>query len=148
MVLCRFTIYTRTRRDYERSLMRLTAEQQVALDAITPGHDSLVRGGAGTGKTIVLLHAWGKARRDLFTPRTVLLTYTTTLVKYDRYLAECTTTGFMSSAELATEVEDFLFANIVSKSEYLEERVAPHVMRAALLVRGRARWRYRYGLCR
>ena len=35
--LNRFTVYTRTRRDYERSLMRLTAEQQSALDAITPG---------------------------------------------------------------------------------------------------------------
>ena len=93
--LNRFTIYTRTRRDYERSLMRLTAEQQEALDAITPGRDFLVRGGAGTGKTIVLLHAYGRARAliaqelGLHTPgRAVLLTYTTTLVKYDRYLAE------------------------------------------------------------
>ena len=178
--LSRFTAYTRTRRDFERGLMRLTAEQQAALDAITPGHDFLVRGGAGTGKTIVLLHAYGRARRDLFTPRTVLLTYTTTLVKYDRYLAELlkasedsgliqtadsffasrlrmidpslkvdyaavetlpkrwNTTGFMSSAELATEVEDFLIANMVSKSEYLEERVARHGMRQPLSAAQRA----------
>ncbi|MGA2478316.1 MAG: hypothetical protein ABSG63_06145 [Spirochaetia bacterium] len=121
------------------------------MDAFTPGHDFLMRGGAGTGKTIVLLHAWGRARRDLFTPRTVLLTYTTTLVKYDRYLAELlkasedpgliqtadsffrrSNTGFMSSAELTTEVEDFLFANMVSKSESLEKRVARRGMRRPL----------------
>jgi hypothetical protein len=172
--LNRFTLYTRTRRDYERSLMRLTAEQQFALDAITPGHDYLVRGGAGTGKTIVLLHAYGRARRDLFTPRTVLLTYTTTLVKYDRYLAELlkavddpgliqtadsfflsrlraidpswkvdyaavetlakrwNTTGFMSNAELATELEGFLFANMVSKAEYVEDVVLRRGMRQPL----------------
>ena len=184
--LNRFTVYTRTRRDYERSLMRLTAEQQSALDAITPGHDFLVRGGAGTGKTIVLLHAYGRARRDLFTPRTVLLTYTTTLVKYDRYLAELlkaseepgliqtadsffmsrlrmidpslkvdyaavgtlaerwNTTGFISSAELATEVEGFLFANMVTKTEYLEDRVTRRGMRQPLSQAQRAQvWQIR-----
>ncbi len=172
--LNRFTIYTRTRRDYERSFMRLTAEQQAALDAITPGHDYLVRGGAGTGKTIVLLHAYGKARRELFARSTVLLTYTTTLVKYDRYLAELlkasedptliqtadsfflgrlrgidpswnvdygavetlakrwNTTGFMTDGELAAEVEDFLLANMVSRTEYVEDRVARRGMRQPL----------------
>ncbi len=172
--LNRFSLYTRTRRDYERSLMRLTAEQQAAVDAITPGHDFLVHGGAGTGKTIVLLHAWGRARRDLFTPRTVLLTYTTTLVKYDRYIAELlrasedlgpiqtadsfflarlravdpgwkvdytavetlakrwNSTGFLSNAELATELEDFLFANMVTRDEYVDEVVPRHGMRQPL----------------
>jgi hypothetical protein len=166
--------------------MRLTAEQQAALEAITPGHDFLVRGGAGTGKTIVLLHAYGRARRDLFTPRTVLLTYTTTLVKYDRYLAELlkaseepgliqtadsfflarlhaidpslkvdyaavdtlsrrwNTTGFMSNGELATEVEDFLFANMVSKAEYVEEAVPRRGMRQPLSKAQRAQvWEIR-----
>jgi hypothetical protein len=172
--LNRFTIYTRTRRDYERSFMRLTSEQQAALDAITPGHDYLVRGGAGTGKTIVLLHAFGRARRELFTRSTVLLTYTTTLVKYDRYLAELlkasedptliqtadsfflthlrridpswnvdydavdtlakrwNTTGFMSNGELATELEDFLLANMMTRAEYVEDRVARCGMRQPL----------------
>lgn len=84
--LNRFSAYTRTRRDHERGLMRLTSEQQEAIDAFSPGRDFLVRGGAGTGKTLVLLHAYEKARKDPLTPRTVLLTYTVTLVKYDRYL--------------------------------------------------------------
>jgi predicted TIM-barrel fold metal-dependent hydrolase len=184
--LNRFTIYTRTRRDYERSLMRLTAEQQAALEVMTPGHDFLVRGGAGTGKTIVLLQAYSKARRDLFTPRTVLLTYTTTLVKYDRYLAELlraseepgliqtadsfflsrlrmidpswrvdysavdalarrwNTTGFMSDGELATEVEDFLFGNKVSKAEYVDDVVPRRGMRQPLSQAQRAQvWKIR-----
>ena len=184
--LNRFTIYTRTRRDYERSLMRLTAEQQSALDAITSGHDFLVRGGAGTGKTIVLLHAYGKARRDLFARSAVLLTYTTTLVKYDRYLAELlkssedptliqtadsfflsrlrridpswnvdydavdtlakrwNTTGFMFNGELATEVEDFLLANMVSRAEYVEDHVARRGMRQPLSQAQRAQvWEIR-----
>jgi hypothetical protein len=188
--LNRFTIYTRTRRDYERSLMRLTSEQQAALDAITPGHDFLVRGGAGTGKTIVLLHAYGRARRDLFTPRTVLLTYTTTLVKYDRYLAELlkasekpgliqtadsfflgrlhaidpswkvdysavdtlsrrwNTTGFMSNGELSTEVEDFLFANMVTREEYVEKAVPRPGMRQPLSRAQRAQvWEIREMIC-
>ena len=185
--LNRFTVYTRTRRDYERSLMRLTAEQQEALDVISPGHDFLIRGGAGTGKTIVLLHAYGRARRQVASElklgkpsRTVLLTYTTTLVKYDRYLAELlrtpeeagliqtadsfflarlramdpgwrveydavqklaqrfNTTGFLSSGELATEVEDFLFAYMVTREEYVEDRVPRRGMRQPLSAAQRA----------
>jgi hypothetical protein len=184
--LNRFTIYTRTRRDYERSLMRLTAEQQSALDAIGPGHDFLIRGGAGTGKTIVLLHAYGKARRELFARSTVLLTYTTTLVKYDRYLAELlkasddptviqtadsfflarlreldpsltvdyevvdklcqrwNTTDFMTPGELSTEIEDFLFAAMITKTEYVEDRVPRRGMRQPLTQTQRAKvWEIR-----
>jgi hypothetical protein len=185
--LNRFTIYTRTRRDYERSFMRLTAEQLEALAAVTPGHDFLVRGGAGTGKTIVLLHAYGRARKRLAEElgleaqgRIVLLTYTTTLVKYDRYLADIlkasegsdliqtadsfflarlhavdpswkvdygavdalarrwNTTGFLSNAELAAEIEDFLFANMVSRAEYVEDRVPRRGMRQPLSAAQRA----------
>ena len=44
--------------------MRLTPEQRDALDEIRPGHDFLIRGGAGTGKTIVLLHAFDRARKE------------------------------------------------------------------------------------
>ena len=91
----RFSLYTRTRADYERSLSRMTPEQKEAVDAVRPGHDFLVKGGAGTGKSLVLMEAM---RRLLLSeqqelgieePRkALLLTYTRTLVKYDRYLAE------------------------------------------------------------
>jgi hypothetical protein len=177
----RFTLYTRTRRDYERSVMKLTEEQQEALDSIGSGHDHLIRGGAGTGKTIVLLHALKRIRREKhgelnLTPggKTILLTYTNTLVKYDRYVAEIlrdagaedliftadsffqsrlrminprftvdygavprlvnqmNSTGFMGDLELATELEDFLFANMVTREEYLEEKILRRGMRQPL----------------
>jgi hypothetical protein len=111
--------YTRTRSDYERSLLKLTKEQLRILDQIDLDHDFLVKGGAGTGKTLILLKALEKSLRGLKTelvtelvfdevPRTVsLLTYTRTLAKYDNYLA-----GLMSIADLYSSIdtsEQFLF---------------------------------------
>jgi hypothetical protein len=185
--LARFTLYTRTRRDYERGLMRLTPEQREAVDEIRPGHDFLIRGGAGTGKTIVLLHAFERARRERDAElgfgrpaRMALLTYTTTLVKYDKYLAgvlgaegldeligtadsfflarlrrvdarlkvdygvvarlaaALNGTEFLSNAELAAEIEDFLFANAVTREEYLEDVVLRRGMRQPLSAAQRA----------
>ncbi len=94
--LIRLTAYTRSRRDFERNLSSLSPDQEAAIKAI--GHDSdfLIRGSAGTGKTIVLLKAieklmqsnkegldFGEARQN---PSLVLLTYSKTLVNYSRYL--------------------------------------------------------------
>jgi hypothetical protein len=109
-----------------------------------------------------------------------LLTYTTTLVKYDKYLAgvlraegvdELITTAdsfflarlrrvdarlkvdygvvarlaaslngteFLSDAELAAEIEDFLFANAVTREEYLEDVVLRRGMRQPLSAAQRA----------
>jgi hypothetical protein len=177
----RFSLYTRTRMDYERGVMRLTPEQQEAVDAARPGHHFLVRGGAGTGKTIVLLHALQRALRtrgselDLGPEsKVLLLTYTATLVKYDRYVAEIlergdaadliftadsffqsrlkmlgqrqrvdygvvarlaeklNSTGFFAAQELAVEIEDFIFGNLVTRKEYVEERIPRRGMRQPL----------------
>ncbi|HTZ51311.1 MAG TPA: DEAD/DEAH box helicase family protein, partial [Spirochaetia bacterium] len=174
----RFSLYTRTRRDYERGLMQLTPEQREAADAMRGGRDVLVRGAAGTGKTIVLIHALARAlaersRELALGPRgrVLLLTYTTTLVKYDRYIADIlggaqaegiiltvdrflaerlellgerqrvdyraaqvlaeqlNTAPFFTPQEMATEVEDFIFANLVTRQEYLEERIPRRGMR-------------------
>jgi hypothetical protein len=179
----RFSLYTRSRRDYERGLLELTPEQEDAVEAMRPGHDMLVRGGAGTGKTIVLIHALARALAErsqelaLATRgRVLLLTYTTTLVKYDRYIADVlrgtdaqgtiltvdrflserlellgerqrvdyriaaslaerlNTTSFFTPQEVVTEVEDFLFANLVTRQEYLEERIPRRGMRQPLSV--------------
>lgn len=177
----RFSLYTRTRMDYERSVMKLTSEQQEAVDAVRPGHDFLIRGGAGTGKTIVLLHALQKVMRardselELSPALKVLfLTYTSTLVKYDRYVAailkeidaadliftadsffqarlsslgrrqrvdyavvarlaeKLNTTVFFSARELAVEIEDFIFGNLVTRQEYVEQRIPRRGMRQPL----------------
>ncbi|HEY9594613.1 MAG TPA: UvrD-helicase domain-containing protein, partial [Spirochaetia bacterium] len=177
----RFSHYTRTRRDYERGVMKLTAEQQEALDGLRPGRDALIRGGAGTGKTIVLLHALERIRRERTTElalnpasRILFLTYTTTLVKFDRYVAEIlrnneaedliitadsffqarlrllgkrqrvdygivqklaeslNSTSFFTPAELTMEIEDFLFGNLVTREEYVEQKIARRGMRQPL----------------
>jgi hypothetical protein len=177
----RFSLYTRTRMDYERSVMKLTPEQQQAVDAVRPGHDFLIRGGAGTGKTIVLLHTLEKLKRaregelELKSGRRILfLTYTNTLVKYDRYVAEIlnardadsliftadsffqarlrtlgqgqrvdygiiaklaeklNTTVFFSAQELAVEIEDFIYGNLITRQEYIQEMIPRKGMRQPL----------------
>ncbi|MGA2478041.1 MAG: UvrD-helicase domain-containing protein [Spirochaetia bacterium] len=183
----RFSLYTRTRIDYERGVMELTPEQNEALEGIRPGFDFLIRGGAGTGKTIVLLHALGRMKGvreselDLRPgTRILFLTYTSTLVKYDRYVAEIlkeneadgliftadsfflsrltllgqaqrvdyavmarlaekhNSTGFYTAQELAVEIEEFLFGNLVTRGEYVEQMIQRRGMRQPLSAGQRA----------
>jgi len=92
----RMTAYTRTRADYERMMIRLSPEQLKVLDLIRLDKDFLVKGAAGTGKTLVLLKAIEKVKTggretrlgiDELSSSVALLTYTNTLVKYDSYIA-------------------------------------------------------------
>ena len=95
--LSRMTVLTRTRADYEKSIIRLTPEQKKVLEQIHLDSDFLVKGAAGTGKTLVLLKAIEKAKGGgAYQPALAyselkgsiaLLTYTTTLVKYDQYVS-------------------------------------------------------------
>jgi hypothetical protein len=93
--LRRATLYTRSRFDYERTVTRLTKEQKRVLEQIRLDRHFLVKGSAGTGKSLVLLKAIERAKGadaeslglDMKTSA-VLLTYTNSLVKYDRYIAE------------------------------------------------------------
>ena len=55
--LSRMTSYTRTRYDYEQSLVHLTKQQQSIVDQVKFSRDFLVKGSAGTGKSLVLLKA-------------------------------------------------------------------------------------------
>jgi superfamily I DNA/RNA helicase len=129
----------------------------------------------------VLLHALEKVKRARkgeleLRPgsRILLLTYTSTLVKYDRYVAEIlkereadsliftadgflqsrlkqlgrsqrvdygimarlaeklNTTGFFSAQELAVEIEDFIFGTLVTRQEYVDERIPRKGMRQPL----------------
>src|SRR6056297_968271 len=93
----RLSNYSRTRRDYERSIIKLTPEQNDVLNKIKLNHDYLVKGSAGTGKTLVLLKALAKAFEqgsqelgfeESAAQRIVLLTYTNTLVRYNQYLSD------------------------------------------------------------
>ena len=89
--LLRVSLYSRTRMDYERSLTELTSEQKEVLESISLKTDFLVKGGAGTGKTLILLEAMRSANSGTLafaSKKILLLTYTNTLVKYDRYISD------------------------------------------------------------
>jgi hypothetical protein len=91
--LKRMVAYTRTRLDYERSLIRLTVEQKEVLNRIDLDGDYLIRGAAGTGKTFLVLEVLRKAITDRKESlwddgQFVLLSYTKTLVKYNRYITQ------------------------------------------------------------
>jgi hypothetical protein len=91
--LKRMVAYTRTRLDYERSLVRLTLEQKEVLSRMDLKNDYLIKGPAGTGKTYLMLEAMRRAiserKESLFdSGQLVLLSYTKTLVKYNRYITQ------------------------------------------------------------
>lgn len=92
--ISRFTSYTRSRQDYERSVLKLSAEQQRAVDLIKETGDYLIKGPAGTGKTLVVMHAVQKelerSREELglSDERAVgVFTFTKSLARFNRYLA-------------------------------------------------------------
>ena len=53
--LSRLACYTRTRYDYEQTLVHLTHQQQSIVNQVKFNRDFLVKGSAGTGKSLVLL---------------------------------------------------------------------------------------------
>lgn len=186
--MSRFTAYTRTRVEFERELVQLAPEQEQAVAAIKPGCDYLVRGAAGTGKSLVLLEALRRTGQALGNELgldepggVLLLTYTKTLAKYDAWLSglmrvdapeklvvtldhffyerlgevlpgirpdygilqrlieEVRAVPFLSAKELLTEVEEFIFANAVTRAEYVEEMVPRKGLGTPLTKEQRAR---------
>ncbi|MDX9958839.1 MAG: 3'-5' exonuclease [Spirochaetia bacterium] len=124
--LLRMTVFTRTRSDYERAVVRLTAEQKAVLSQINLDRDFLVKGSAGTGKTLVLLKAVEKAKGlgtgkallqdtlelDEVKGSVALLTYTTTMVKYDAFLASLMSSGRMVAADRISTADSFLLERL------------------------------------
>ncbi|MBI9107077.1 MAG: DEAD/DEAH box helicase [Spirochaetales bacterium] len=138
--LSRLSGYTRTRFDFERDITRLTPEQQQVLDLISLSDDFLVKGGAGTGKTLVLIKALEKAlsidKAELsFSEKSTkvrLLTFNRTLAKYDRYLAAVLRQE--EDAEMISTVDKFLYDRlrlinednrIIYSDSYAAELAAP-----------------------
>ncbi|MFP4511192.1 MAG: 3'-5' exonuclease [Spirochaetaceae bacterium] len=122
--LAQISIYTRTRLDYERTIVRLTAEQKQVLSQISLDHDFLVKGAAGTGKTLVLLKAIETAKGvqtpggqgELDIPEiqgsVALLTYTNTLVKYDRYLSSIMLHEQLDDGDRIATADQFLLERL------------------------------------
>ncbi len=86
----RMTVFTRTRLSYEKLMLRLSSEQASLLDMIHLDGDFLIKGSAGTGKSLVLIKAMEKAMQASLSatiaPKVALLTFTNTLVKFNRYM--------------------------------------------------------------
>ena len=91
--LSRMTSYTRTRYDYEQSLVHLTRQQQSIVNQVKFSRDFLVKGSAGTGKSLVLLKTLEKLiqqnKQSLFDGEKSikLITFTHSLEKYNKYVA-------------------------------------------------------------
>lgn len=91
--LGRLSIYTRTRMEYEQSVGRLTPEQEEAVEAVRLKGHFLIRGGAGTGKSLVLIESLRRAalQNELHFregEQALLVTFTRTLANYNRYISE------------------------------------------------------------
>jgi hypothetical protein len=183
--LSRLTILTRTRADYERTIIKLSPEQKKVLGQISLDADFLIKGAAGTGKTLVLLKAMERIRRGGDTTgqdglglpaiqgSIALLTYTKTLVNYDQYIATLLAGGSpgsrastadsflierlrevdralrveyhlgeelakqfpaagLSPKDLAAEIDGFLWGNLVSYEEYVEQGIERRGMKRPL----------------
>jgi hypothetical protein len=91
--LFRLACYTRTRYYYEQSLFHLTPQQQAIIDQVDFSHDFLIKGSAGTGKSLVLLKTLEKLiqqnKQSFFNGETSikLVTFEPTLEKYNKYIA-------------------------------------------------------------
>ena len=86
----RLTNYTRTRSDYEKELLRLTPEQNQIVNMIDFGSDYLIKGSAGTGKSVVIMKLLEKLKEanNGQTNNIKFITYTKNLVKYNKYVAK------------------------------------------------------------
>ena len=86
----RLTNYTRTRSEYEKELLRLTPEQAQIVNTVDFGRDYLIKGAAGTGKSVVIMKLLEKLKetKDGNHSNIRLITYTRNLVKYNKYMTK------------------------------------------------------------
>lgn len=112
--LARMTSYTRTRYDYEQSLLRLTREQESIVNQVKFEHDFLVKGSAGTGKSLVLLKTLEKLIQNNKSTSFKLITFSRSLEKYNKYVAHLMNIENPVEKEIITTSEDYtnkLFAD-------------------------------------
>ena len=82
--------YTQDYRDYQTRLLTLSSDQERIISRIVRNisapleKDFLIKGGPGTGKTLVLI----KILEKIINSECKLLTYTSSLSKYNRYVSE------------------------------------------------------------
>lgn len=119
--ISRATTLTRTRSDYERSVLSLSPEQEQIVEAIGEQGDYLVKGPAGTGKTLVLMHAVQRERERIrqelgFDDHSQLgiFTFNKSLARFNRYLA--TIIG-SDVTDLTIQHADELIADLLAEED-------------------------------
>jgi len=166
----RISFYTKTRHDYERSIISLSQGQADVLNQINMNKDFLIKGAAGTGKSLVLIKTLEKAIKELGSELSFeennnkfrLLTYAKSLVKYNQYITKLldaevpdgtiTTADsfvyammkhffpnkrfvyeysnldesifandYFDGKEVFEEAESFIWANCITKEQYVDE---------------------------
>lgn len=105
--LARMTSYTRTRYDYEQSLLRLTREQESIVNQVKFEHDFLVKGSAGTGKSLVLLKTLEKLIQNNKSSSFKLITFSRSLEKYNKYVAQLMNIENPVEEEIITTLEAY-----------------------------------------
>lgn len=89
--------YTSANRNYHSRILKLSSEQSDIIDEIyekittnkdNNNTDFLIKGGPGTGKTLVLIKLLEKIIKNEPSEKIRLLTYTDSLSKYNQYLSE------------------------------------------------------------
>lgn len=169
-ILEKVSFYTKTRHDYEQSIISLSREQKDILEQIKLNKDYLIKGAAGTGKSLVLIKTLEKAVKDLQSELGFeennnsfrLLTYTKSLVKYNLYVTKLLKTevpegaittadsflfamlkkffpevmlvysfdrlpagvfedGEIQGKEIYTEAEEFIWANCITREQYIDD---------------------------
>lgn len=108
--------YTKTRHDYEQSIISLSREQADVLNHINVNKDFLIKGSAGTGKSLVLIKTLEKALNELKAELSFedlaansfrLLTYTKSLVKYNQYVTKLLNTNVPKDS--ITTADSFIY---------------------------------------
>ncbi len=105
--LARMTCYTRTRYDYEQNLLRLTREQESIVNQVKFEHDFLVKGSAGTGKSLVLLKTLEKLIQKNKETSFNLITFSKSLEKYNKYVAQLMNIENPIKEEIITTSENY-----------------------------------------
>lgn len=130
--LSRMTNYTRTRYDYEQRLVRLTKEQESIVNTVKFTNDFLIKGSAGTGKSLVLLKTLEKLIKQnkelLFDEKksVKLLTFTKSLEKYNKYLASLIDIENPLEAEFISTSERYIYkivANAFPENSFTFENI-------------------------
>ena len=102
------------RRKYEKGIMKLSPEQDRIIKEVDINKNACINGGAGTGKTLVLLKLIEKVLQNNPNASFILIVYTNSFVNYLKYIAP------LLNKEVSKKIEEnsSTLAKINKKAKY------------------------------